>query len=723
MEQIQVPPERSPPSWLTSLDAIAKWAQPRTDRDGDGDAKFGHVQGPAASGKSTYAPFGLWKALTALCPDMLVVHAVAEYKLLPVQRRREGEWFRASTQNPMFELATMTYAALLRKLKKNTTPTKRVPQPHGWVFDHLPRRVLVILDVDADVSAEFALALAATLTWASSTAYLAGAAVRVLTLSWEPIHPLVKDFYRAQEPLHVDSFSLGADNLTLDTIEAIVIPVNQQGALQTMVQNVDTLGDSSHTVVYLGEDAINQPPGWIVEATQDEVSPQTWKGIGKHRRILPMSAAAKMAGKLTGSDYLHVIVGDTRRRAIFDSQTSQVVDVNLLLSGSERRQQLSWVKRTNLGPLNIFLYVKAGYPDAENVPRRADVASSQISTFIVGLACFQHWSSDMEWAMSAVGRMAPEAVYEVKRRVLEAGLVQFAPGIRPTLDLDEEPAAALSNTLPMVGYDERVARVLSGRPYSRNLVYAKAQLAAVLTVGLRDITHIDSDVVRREDIKPVELLGFTSSIAYTGTLWMVLALIRTVPSLSHDPDVRAANVATTSQAWMMEEFKSTIRTKAQKAMQLVAELASNVLNAHEMPLAPPAASSEMLSSEDVRILYGDFIDAFSHQLAILQVRQDGRMEMRDVVSGMHLYPAPLVRNLIDWRKIQAENNGEHIVGFYTQAVRDYKKSVTVITDWNWIPESTARRWPGYGSMTRPTTMYPLGVNYDEVRRVGEQMGM
>ncbi|KAK7424658.1 hypothetical protein QQZ08_008541 [Neonectria magnoliae] len=375
MEEIQVPPERSPPARLTSLDAIAE------------DAKFGNVQGPAAFGKSTYAPFGLWKAPTALCPDMLVIHAVAEYKLRPVQRRREGEWSRASTQNPMFELATMTYGALLQKLKKNSTPTKGVPQQQGWGFDQLPRRVLVILDVD--------------------------------------------------------SFSLGADNLTLDAIEANVIP--------------------------------------------------------------------------------------------------------------------------------------------------------------------------------ALGSI--------------------------------------------------VARFLSGRPHSRNLVYAKAQLAAVLTIGLREIIHVDADAVRLEDIKTVKLVGFTSSIAYMGTLWMVLALIRTVPSLSHDPG------------------QSIIKAKAQKAMQLAVELASSVLDAHETQLAPPATRLELLSGEDVRILYA-------------------------------LVPASIARSLIDWRKIRAENSGEPIViGFYTHAARDSKNLATVITDWNWIPESTVRRWAdlfGSGSLSHSTTMYPLGVNDDEV---------
>lgn len=145
-------PEEEPPAWLASLDAIAKWAQP----DPDGDAKFGHVQGPAASGKSTYVPFALWRALTGVCQDMLVIHAVAEYKLRAVQRRREAEWFTASTaelaNEPMFELSTMTYDALLLALKSKTTPTQDVPQPQGWDRGQLPHKVLVIFDVDADMS-------------------------------------------------------------------------------------------------------------------------------------------------------------------------------------------------------------------------------------------------------------------------------------------------------------------------------------------------------------------------------------------------------------------------------------------------------------------------------------------------------------------------------------------------------------------------------------------
>ncbi|KAG3181664.1 hypothetical protein PC129_g25388 [Phytophthora cactorum] len=93
-----------------------------------------------------------------------------------------------------------------------------------------------------------------------------------------------------------------------------------------------------------------------------------------------MSPGVKMAGTLTGSDYLHIIVGETRRREILDSQTSQVVKVNLKLSASERRQQLSWVKRTDLGPRKVCVYMEADHlnEESEQLPRQVDATSSQV---------------------------------------------------------------------------------------------------------------------------------------------------------------------------------------------------------------------------------------------------------------------------------------------------------------------------------------------------------
>lgn len=112
-------------------------------------------------------------------------------------------------------------------------PPVDAAQPEGWEQDTiLPSKVLFLVDVDPDFSADFVLALTVLATWtAEISRKQPDAIVRVLTMSSEPIHRVVNGVFRLHAE-DVEKFSVldPRENVT----ETAQIPAgNEAGDIRT----------------------------------------------------------------------------------------------------------------------------------------------------------------------------------------------------------------------------------------------------------------------------------------------------------------------------------------------------------------------------------------------------------------------------------------------------------------------------------------------------------
>lgn len=232
-----------------TLNAIAAWAL-----DPERAAKFGHIQGHAALVKGVTVPLDIWKRTIHKGAHMSILHVVAGFKKESIEQERKTlMWNHLGDHTLGNEIITLTHHDFLDFMKDS-----RIDSDWDLGKFFTSTQALIIIDTDPNVSTAFILAITAAVAYATSCDNVA---MRVLTMSWEDLHPLVKDIFQHGKDVEVAQFAL-TDDMIADRAD-IVLQGNLEDVLKVIL---DRYPDSFHTVMLFDCGTNFVPPdGWFLE--------------------------------------------------------------------------------------------------------------------------------------------------------------------------------------------------------------------------------------------------------------------------------------------------------------------------------------------------------------------------------------------------------------------------------------------------------------------------
>lgn len=683
------------------IEEIIKWTLPQ---DGDSYVRLGHIHGPGITNKSSSeqsVPFEIWKSLAFSCPDTLVLHITSQQKSLEIIEEHESECFQAAFYDgdSVYDLAIKSYGTMLTMLRDNAIPPPLLGR-RGWEDSILPSKVLFIVDVDADASAEFALLLVALLTWTTETSIQQKkATLRVLTISSEPISALVESFFKIYRRAPMADFEIIPDA----SVAGATTCVGEDEILPAVIDRISMAKpEHSHTVVSFRElKQIGFPPeDWSIDKLQSDSTCRDWcANTDGQKRLLTTKSHFRIPEQFFASDCFHIVTNDTRTRKAFDRKIAQIVQLNLRASASERKEQVSWVDRNDFLGASATVYQDVGFLDGANAerPRRMDVTGPQLSGFLAGLAEFSDWPIQSERVIAALKELDPVPVEEAKRRLIQQNLVTFdGPNRNPILGMRIPTHELFFKVLPLVGYDARIAMFLSQTSSFPNVTLVKIQLAALLTVGVDTMISLDTSNVTMEEVLGAANVGLTGPMVGHGKLWLVLGYVKgLLRQRELLPDLDFFQV----EARVVLEGAVQICSRGcRRILHLIEEPGDAFQSVNiEVPSRRVSDERGVLSDLEHNEILWDLLRAFVHQLGIASDPENGPSPIYDLVSKQPIEWSDEAMWPLDWDffrnadRAQKEKEGV-TMGFYTQLERASANSSTVALDWNWIPLSLIWRW-------------------------------
>ncbi|KAF7550738.1 hypothetical protein G7Z17_g5523 [Cylindrodendrum hubeiense] len=697
------------------IDSIAQWAS-QDDR-----VLVGHVQGPAITSRSSSEfsiPLAIRQALSFRSPEILVVHVTYDLKVAEIheqnsriheqlsstilQIERMTPWVKLHTVEPnnaaTFQLATESYRSLLKKLRENRDPMDDPCQPQDWERSSvLPPQVLFVVDLDPDFSTEFALLTAVLTAWATM-APKKRTAVRILTMSADPIHHVLSGLYHAQCLDPIAKFAAGPVGNPAEIIE-VDRDDNNVNIMSAMLKNVDLNPNSSHTVLCFRPVAAASErflEGW----RKEELAPDEFIRYGfaddnkSTRRVLQLQVGARLPDRLTGSDYVHIITGETRQRQIFDHKINQVAEVNLKISASERQEQVDWASRVDCLGSQVIVYTNKDFWEGANAtrPRRLFAADLQLSGLLAGLTEFADCPMQTPYFIVLVTMINPVGAWQIIRRLNLQKLMHMEGHGFPRLDIPEAIHGRFYDALPLVNYDARLAWFISMPSQSPTCALVKLQLAAVLTTGINDLISVDPTPDIIDELLDTARCGLAGSYVDRGMLWLLLGLIKKAFCETRNEVGWGSGIFTTPEFELLEGVVSVNLIHAKRVMHSI-EVLKKWASRHHVELADGEIRNEPLSmtSDGFLEISWDLLRAFVHQTACVKLPATEQWQIQDTQSFKTLNDKGMTYILCDWDVIEAHDT-EVATGIHTHRISPSADVDVLVLDWTWIPFSLLKRW-------------------------------
>ncbi|KAJ4256780.1 hypothetical protein NW762_008876 [Fusarium torreyae] len=571
----------------------------------------------------------------------------------------------------------------------------------------MDKRAMFIIEADPDYAADFALTLAAITTFAGSmTKTRADVRIRVATMSWGIIHDVTQALFRhwAEQP---QLFML--PQVAQEPIKMMTIPATQTGieALDEYARTLDLFAD--HFVLRFRE----HDNSWNTEhakldktrefldfwwpkfiSTENSYALRHFSEIST-RRMFNLAKNTRAPNRLASSDHFSVLTSKTCRRVIFDRRTRQIVEVPLWCSLSERKQQMSWINRTETPRSNVVVLTRPGFLDDGCPPRRMRVLDDQVGGFIAALTEFVDWPKSFD--ALAIFIKARKDKYRImddmRRRLVHQDLAYFdrAPF---GLSLKIQNRQAFYAMLPLVQYDYHIASFLCIPSSSPFVTMVKAQFASVLTRGVPDLFKIDPKTTGLSKIHICLTsecnTGVTGPLTGLGTIWTGLALAKSAARRVTTDMPPGSTISFAKDS--IQVFPASWQRTHDPFEELCITLRINRVFVEE--LAHDYNGSELgeTTAEQYVKICEHLLQAYGHQVAVVtRFTEEGLPEMQDFLSKQPIRCGPQVSFALNWSRIRKTANGEQVVGIYTRMIRGLTGR-NGIMDWTWIPSIVWRKW-------------------------------
>ncbi|KAF9771820.1 hypothetical protein IL306_010518 [Fusarium sp. DS 682] len=663
---------------------------------------FAHIQGQPAIAKGIKIPLFLLDSLLKQNSNAEILHITNATKKEYVSKEREKlkTSMSLATQRTK-DIKTMEYVEATNMLKLSR-------QESGWNLPDLQPNActVIIMEADPDYSAEFALALSAwtILVKQHSTSETP---MRLMTMSWEGIHQMTKDFWNgylcATEP-PLREFIL--PYIQRNEARVIEIPKNKKGA-QVMNEWVRrNAPDEKHTCI-----SFQGPTG--TDESWDDCHQDHHQGLEfatKPRRIYFIRPDFRIAERMSHEGFTHIITSSYRHRLIFDLQTRQNVTVTIRCSNSEEKQQMSWANRVT-GP-KPNMYTPPGFFHRVRHRRRMRIRDEQLGGFLVALAEFDKWPIGIGNIVVLLNPHNDETqvAVEIAHRVASQRIIALdgASSVNWSLVLPKETHKALYTVLPLVEYDCRLAYFLCIKSKSRVVNTAKAQIAAIISASSKNcfdfVGHQPPDA--REASKAARI-GLLKNVAHTGTVMMGLGFLKSAICASHFSMILP-------EIYIADEYIRVNMNEVKHVMERCRIILES-LNACGVNVDIDSyftKEEESVEFESLMEIWSHLLKAFTYQIAFVSIDNHGKMFMRDLVSHTVFEATFEVQASLKWLYL-ANNNKGNFAGIYTKASRE--RGRTTIQDWNWIPPAVWDTWESklHGGIEGLRTKFKLTGNHDE----------
>ncbi|KAH7001059.1 hypothetical protein EDB80DRAFT_686029 [Ilyonectria destructans] len=694
-----------------TLDAIAHWAS------SSDPVVFRHLR--VSHGDFTHPSVrqAIWKSVTKHKDHVIFVGSKMETDVA-----KDDTWDSNSESPPTFA----TYVEFVDLLEKNRAKSGKGPeawkeewQSDGWI---LPSRVLIIMSIEPQMPCECALALVAAVHWAMDIAQRKDARARVLTMSpeeealalisllelysvpWATQVDMSGALPKGYRTVCADPSELARQvlfNLTPEPTEKDIIlcfpPDERAFSLGAHFQRLKTLGGLDKAWV---ESLSNYLP-------TTELVRSTFRSHIAPGHLVYMNNGFRAPCGIDGFDRVHIVLGSTDMRPVFDAVTGQITLTELSLSRDERLDQVSWIGRADCLPENIFVYLDTQhrtveeFVDAGQTRRRLQVSNHQLGGFLGALAGISHWGLDVFQVAEQFVR-ENFALREMATRMTRQGiLVRSSDSIYNGLTLgmrDDEPRI-FKAVLPILNYDHRLAYFLARSSSSGLLRHLKVQVAAVMCVGPHDVVRLQ-DVAGKTAAEVIPTLinacwGCTRHMARKGAIWLMSGLWK---RMAKEHGSFQSEGCQQSMGLLISDTDISVTALCSLEVVNIITALNDALSDLDVAnwtkaIAKETKDLDLVESQQLE-LQRDLLYAYAYQLAgsvMHRGLEAGPLLLTHDISTRKMLYANLtwLDSILDTAR-QSEKKPNCVFGIYHFLSREGKD--VGFQDWTWIPTQLIRDW-------------------------------
>lgn len=516
---------------------------------------FGHVQLP---------PYRLvnpclMKEICDAIPAMDDRRHIQPLFVLPdVERRILNTEMREKLIRHPLSPEIITFSELLLALRANRREAGSHRRAWNGTYDlkewHekaiMPKRALVVIHLDRQVSADSALALIALVQWAFDVIIDTRCRIHILTMSTYGIRNIVPDLAKRRAPdLAIPELDLAPFG-DLDPIANARVIQHQDIASQLHRAILSSNGRPV-AIIFLGNQdlfhGIVQFCDWhkqslgerTVECPSDDIDAfRRWEEKEEEEEDPPTIRLIRLDGNcpiipiaFEGFDQVHIVLGHNYQEVAWNNQAGQLVDFHRVTARSERRDQIWWARQPNArvtcvytGGSELEAFLETGHH------RHRLTEDSHMGGFMASVFNMSTWGIDPRMAFGRCVRATESrTASEILHRLTVQGIISQEVFVLP-----EPDARAFRQILPLVNYDHRLALFVAIDSGNSDTIVrmVKIQLAALISSGFQDVLWIQCENLKAAMETDPRLLsqmiracvGYGRRLARQGTMWLVLGL-------------------------------------------------------------------------------------------------------------------------------------------------------------------------------------------------------
>ncbi|KAG9498456.1 hypothetical protein J7337_009261 [Fusarium musae] len=540
----------------------------------------------------------------------------------------------------------------------------------GWSSDRLPLKIVIIFQIDPNIPADCAISLAGIVQWSLAQSSLPRYVIRLVTLSAEEdcdlLERLLDESKLQCRFTDLDLAQYGEHEPTLNCTVINAKDVDTQ--VSDILTRVRAHPDKSRLVL-----CFDMAFYRALNAKQDPEDDHSrldcgrywaydrWPGCPKTLVMLFSPDAAILPLPIRCFEEIHIIVGYSTTKHIWDHELCQMISCDYPLSLEERRRQLWWAWQGN--EQSIFMHIDDGLTPSGFIEQSYDavrfVEAHQLGGFIAAVANLP-WFPRNRDGIIRIFATNPLVVRETKDRLITQRVIKSRGNGMP-----ESQAEIFIEALPLLNYDYRLS-LLVATEASPRVDRVKAQLAAMLTTKLEHIAMLDS-IPRVPEHVLKECRGFGRSLAAQGSLWLFLGLFK---NRKQHIQEHGEYMSRYDNLHGIISVNESVGKRMEEVFGELARLA-NRRGRDINPWLSLLAETEEMTPDEQRELHGHLFRAYMYQATVFHEKSTGDSSQSDTsmmctLSGGHrcvLDPPDISpTNLVDMLSLLRSSGDKAIIG-------------------------------------------------------------
>ncbi|SCN96709.1 uncharacterized protein FFE2_08574 [Fusarium fujikuroi] len=697
--------------------------QRKDSAPGQPTAQFGHIKIP---------PYPLEASIPG---HILRIFHKERRVLLVLPDMEDTVGLMHCTLGPTVEV--MTYSQLLTCLQMDFNPEaneynptiwRECRDPETWFLEgRLPPKTVIVFQIDPNIPADLAIALAGIVEWSLAQSTLPDYNVRLVTLSAEDGCDLLKRLLDTSGlQYHFADLDL-AQHGELDPLRNCTVMNSKY--MDTQVSNILTRvrrEPEKSRLILCFDDA-------FYKALEAKQGPEDDQFIDKGRFAIGSRDSSQLKYRLEGPktrlmlilpdvailpltirDFqeIHVVLGYSKTAQVWDFVSHQMLRRDYPLSMEDRRRQVWWAYQGN--EKSVFMHIKDGlsphaYIEQGCAPIRF-VEGHQLGGFIAAVTSLPWFPRNRDEIIKIFATNSV-VVREITKRLITQRVINSKGSALAKIE-----AELFIDALPLLNYDYRLALLLAAEA-SSNVNRVKAQLAAMLTTKLEQIVRLE-----RSPRLPYCLFkdcrGFGASLAGQGSLWLSLGLLK---NRDQHIDEHGKYKSEYDNLDGFVSVDESVGKEIEETFCRLADLGSRhgrdinyrplllrntgMMTPDEQPLLhgyllPCLMEAEEMTPDEQHELHGDLFRAYMYQATVCHEQlvgdgsHSGSPKICTLSGGSRCVldpPDGSPTNLIDILGLLRDSGDKAVIGI-SHSLETESDNTLILRDWTLIPKDVVYEW-------------------------------